>query len=138
LLSFLLPGTQVFGCLLVLASYTKCQCFIFKRTDGTTTCLLPFLFQRPAQKRRNTWNWKLRHLSKAREVMGLGGEPTTASLPKQHNPQLPSKYLLLYTQISVILAPHQRNFSSLQMEIVMENHNQSKCRGLELSSNGYI
>lgn len=36
--------------------------------------------------------------------------------------------LSIYTQINVTLTPHQRNISSLKMEIITENPNMSQCR----------
>ncbi|KAL6036055.1 hypothetical protein STEG23_026080, partial [Scotinomys teguina] len=35
--------------------------------------------------------------------------------------------------ISVVLTPHQRNFSLQQMETITENHNRSKCKEQEIT-----
>ena len=43
-----------------------------------------------------------------------------------------------YSQLSAALSIHQGNVSLPQMETTTENHNQSKCRVVEPSPNGYI
>lgn len=60
------------------------------------------------------------------EVVGLRGEPTTATLVEQHNSEISSKCLSLYPQVSPPPTPHQRSCFSLQMETITENHNCSK------------
>lgn len=60
--------------------------------------------------------------------MDLGEGPTTATLLKQLNSLLHSKYLSLYAQINVALIPHERNFCLQQTEAITENLNQSKYR----------
>ena len=52
--------------------------------------------------------------------MDLRGEPKTISLLNKHNPQLHCKYLSLYTQVSVVLIPHQGNLSLQEMETITE------------------
>lgn len=61
-------------------------------------------------------------LPRASEVTDLGGEPTTIFFfkPYQQNPQLDSKYLFLWSQISMT---HIKE-TLQQMEIPTEKHNQ--------------
>jgi hypothetical protein len=68
--------------------------------------------------------------------MDLVGHPTTTTVLNQHNPN--SDYLSLCPQISAVLTPHQGNFSLQQMEIIIENHTQSKVRVAEPSPNDCI
>ena len=48
------------------------------------------------------------------------------------------KYLLVDSQIKIFLTAHQLNVSLKWTENITENHNQSKCRVVESSPNGYI
>lgn len=59
--------------------------------------------------------------------MESGSEPITATLLNLHKLWLHSKYLSLYTQISILLSPYQGNISLHQTEPMIENYNQSKC-----------
>jgi hypothetical protein len=45
------------------------------------------------------------------KVVDLEGEPVAISLPNQHNPSLHYKYLSLYTQVNIVLNPHQEYLS---------------------------
>jgi hypothetical protein len=69
--------------------------------------------------------------------MNLGGEPVATTLLNHHNPQIYSKHLSLYPQIS---SPHtsSRKLSLQQTENTTENHRQSKCRVVAFSPTGYI
>lgn len=57
--------------------------------------------------------------------MDLREEPVT-KLNQTSNP-LTIFYLLLHLQVSVVLTPHQGNFSLQQMETITESYNQPKC-----------
>ena len=70
------------------------------------------------------------------DVMDLRGESATTNL-QTPNPNYTIN-MSLYSQISVVLTPHQGNFFLQQMEITTENHNQSKCRAVEISSKSCI
>lgn len=61
-------------------------------------------------------------LLSASEIGALGVKTTTATLLSQLVPNQCSKYLLLHLQMSVVLIPHQENFSLQQMEMITENH----------------
>lgn len=65
-------------------------------------------------------------------TVDLKGEPETTTLLSQHNPQLHSKYLSLYSQISIDPAAHEKDFSMQQIETTAENHlNQAQSRGAQ-------
>lgn len=53
-------------------------------------------------------------------------------------PQLHSKYLSLYPQISGPYPSSKKHSYLEQMKTITENYNQSKCRVVESSPNGYI
>lgn len=67
-------------------------------------------------------------LLKFKETLNLGGVPTTFILLSQHISKLYSKYLFLYSWISIALMPQQKNFLLLQMESITKKDNLLKCR----------
>lgn len=74
-------------------------------------------------------------------LVGLG-LPIAPEWPWAHR-HLPASapascYFLWETDISIVLTPHQGNIPLQLSERVTENHNPSKCRGVEPISHGYI
>lgn len=55
-------------------------------------------------------------------TVDMKGEPETTTLLSQHNPKLHSKYLSLYSQISIDPAAHEKDFSMQQIQTTTENH----------------
>lgn len=64
--------------------------------------------------------------------MDLGEVPSTTNLLNQYNPPLHPKYVSLYPEV------RKGNFSLQKLEIIIENHNQSKSRIVESSLNWSI
>lgn len=81
---------------------------------GTVTLIkgyqqLSLIVLRPIQQSNQAWFLKPSQLPRVTEVMDLRGKLTKTNLLNQYNPQLHSKYLSLFLQVSVVLTTSSRN-----------------------------